>query len=169
MKNQKSYLTKRGFTLAELLTAAIIITVLVVIAVPLYEKTIERSHLAEARSILSRLQEAKLFAMDKMELDSYDPDNPKPTLAHLNVSFAPAADDISFNTKYFRYSLVTQGSDANPNAVCAERLGGTSAGTIFYYYHPFGGANSEFLCFGENCENVYGLDDRSADTAITCD
>lgn len=160
---------KRGFTLVELLTAAIIVTILVVIATPLYEKTIERSHMAELRSVLDGLQEAKLFAMDKMEIETFDPSHPKPTLYHLNVSFAPEVDATSFQTKSFTYSLAPEGADAHPNGVCAVRNGGPAAGTIFYYYHPTGSPGNKLLCIGGLCEDVYGLEDSSDSANISCE
>ena len=81
-------LNKSGFTLTEILTAVIIIAILTVMAVPLYEKTIERSHLAEAQTLLNRLQTAKNQAMDNMECSSYDVSQTNcPQLKHLNLSF----------------------------------------------------------------------------------
>lgn len=160
--------SRRGFTLAELLTAVIIVTVLVVIAAPLYEKTIERSHLAEMRQILTGLQEAKLFAMDKMEIDQYDAsDNTKKVrLDHLNVAYAAGSTGDSFSTRYFTYSLKPGGSDANTNGVCAVRSGGENSGTIFYYYRDSGSADHDFVCKGAGCEDVYGLTNSNKD--ITC-
>lgn len=166
---QKFTFSRRGFTLAELLTAVIIVTVLVVIAAPLYEKTIERSHLAEVRQILTGLQEAKLFAMDKMEIDQYDAsDNTKKVrLEHLNVAYAAGSTGDSFNTRYFAYSLKPGGSDANSNGVCARRLGGDAIGTIFYYYRESGSADADFACKGTACEEIYGLTNAVSEN-ITC-
>ncbi len=79
----------QGFTLIELVTAIIIVVILVTMAVPLYEKTVERSRLAEARTILAKLQDAKLAAMDNMECRTYDPEDSNcPKMRHLNVAFA---------------------------------------------------------------------------------
>ena len=150
---------KRGFTLLEVLTAVVIVTILVAIATPLYEKTIERSRLAEARTVLSRLQEAKLYTMDNMGCTTYDPRDAKcPKLGHLNVSFASGVTDkYSFSTKDFSYSLSPSGS-VNANGVCAKRLGnGDTAGTLFYYYGLSGEAAPVFACSGESCE-MYGFD-----------
>ena len=161
-------LSRRGFTLAELLTAVIIVTVLVVIAAPLYEKTIERSHLAEMRTVLTGLQEAKLFAMDKMEIEQYNASDPasRVTMSHLNVAYAAGSGASSFSTRYFTYSLNPGGSDANSNGVCAKRSGGDASGTIFYYYRDNGSADHDFVCKGAACENVYGLTNSTKN--ITC-
>ena len=160
--------SRKGFTLAELLTAVIIVTVLVAMATPLYEKLVERSHLAEVRQVLNSLQQAKLFAMDKMDIENYDTSNPKPTMDHLNVSFGEATSPTgesplgatSFSTKHFTYSL--KPGSGNLNGVCAVRLKGDAAGTVFYYYHPSGRTDTHiFQCSNSNpdlCEKAYGLE-----------
>ena len=79
---------KKGFTLIEILAAVIIIGVLSVMAVPLYEKTIERSRLTEARTLMNRLADAKQEAMSDMGCGSYDRTNTHcPQLQHLRVAF----------------------------------------------------------------------------------
>ena len=161
---------KQGFTLAELLTAVVIVSVLVLMATPMYEKLAERSHIAEARSILNTLQEAKFFAMEKMELDHYvdspTPGDRKPRLEHLTIAFEGGSTGDSFETKYFKYSLRPTGTSTDPDGVCAVRLGGITSGTIFYYYHPNGSATTEFLCLGDHCDDVYGLDSVAAGSIV---
>lgn len=149
-----------GFTLIEILTAVIIVAILVTMAVPLYEKTIERSRLAEARTILVKLQDAKLRAMDDMGCTTYNSSSSKcPKIRHLSTAFvAESIGDVSFNTKDFQYSLSVTGS--HPNGVCARRLGGDNAGTLFLYVSPEAGDNAQaiFHCSGGEtpCER-YGL------------
>lgn len=160
---------KKGFTLVEILTAVVIVTILVTMAVPLYEKTIERSRLAEARTILAKLQDAKLDAMDNMGCTTYNKSKSNcPKLRHLGAAFAPASvgtDDIAFNTKGFAYSLGVSGT--YPNGVCAKRVGGDYDGTTFFYVSSDAGYNTDtiFQCQGANCTQ-YGLD---ASTGLTCD
>ena len=141
---------KKGFTLAEILTAVVIVAILTVMAVPLYEKTIERSRLAEAQTILNRLQLAKIQAMDDMGCSPYDAELEKcPKVKHLRVQFKNECS----------------GSDyAYSNGVCATRLGGDYAGTTFYYlYDEFNQrADTEnepkvsTKCYGTACED-YGF------------
>lgn len=160
-----------GFTLTEILTAMIIVTILVTMAVPLYEKTIERSRMTEARTILAKLQDAKLYAMDNMGCTTFDTANSScPHIKHLNVAFVEAANpaDYSFNTNAFRFSIAPGGA-APANAVCAERLGGDYAGTIFLYAAPgvvADNAGASFTCFGAHCTD-YGRPSDSRN--ITCE
>ncbi len=157
----------QGFTLIEILTAIIIVVVLVAMAAPLYEKTIERSHMGEARSLLMSMQDAKLWAMTKMNIDTFDTSTCLPQLPHLNVVYDEGNNGVSFTSKYFTYSLVPSGTGTNSNGVCAVRRGGDAAGTIFYFYRPFGkkgeSGDSFLLCndsdsgYANACEEIYGM------------
>ena len=49
---------KKGFTLVEILVAVMIVTLLVTMAVPMYDKTVEKSRMAEAE--LSRDADDKI-------------------------------------------------------------------------------------------------------------
>ncbi len=168
-------MTSKGFTLIEILAAVIIITVLVIAAVPLYEKTIERSRMAEARSMLMELQDAKLFAMTKMELANFDTTDCLPNLAHLHMAHTTvdaSNPGVSFSTKNFDYSLYPSGAAANANGVCAVRNGGDYQGAIFYYYRPFGSSSVEFKCSHATdttiCPNIYGLTNTSGIACTAC-
>ena len=167
----------QGFTLVEILTAVIIVAILTVMAMPLYEKTIERSHLIEARTLMHRLQEAKLAAMDDMgcEVYSYSSNGAGcPRLEHLRVTFIdevkdgkPAATGKTFRTKYFTYSLLPTAPDEYVNGVCAQREGGDYDGTIFVYYGlRQDGADAVFKCKNpsgcDDCCEAYGWDNDSS-------
>ncbi len=167
---------KGGFTLIEILTAVIIVAILTVMAMPLYEKAVERSRMTEARSIMNRLQAAKLAAMDNMGCSSYTYNATSadcPRLEHLGVAFVndngtPAAGQ-TFQTKDFKYSLGAA-SDTYRNGVCAKRLGGEYAGTVFAHYGlRQDGGDAIFKCknpagCSDCCEN-YGLDNTAS---LTC-
>ena len=62
---------KRGFTLIELLTVVLVVAVLVAMATPMYEKAIEKSHMAEARNMLKIILESKLRTLQTMKVDHY--------------------------------------------------------------------------------------------------
>ncbi len=170
-------MNKQGFTLVEILTAVVIVAILTVMAMPLYEKTVERSHLAEARTIMNRLQAAKLAAMGNMECDSYDPtatDTTCPKLQHLHVTYTNAdgtpARGTTFQTKDFVYSLGAK-NDTYPNGICAKRRAGDYKDTVFAYYGLRQDDTTDcksdetkceavFACKGDACED-YGLDNTS--------
>lgn len=155
-------MNKQGFTLVEILTAVVIVAILVTMAMPLYEKTIERSRLAEARTIMNRLQAAKLKAMDDMEAcgSTYSASADCPKLQHLNVVFAGGGSGLEFETKDFKYSLLPASC---PNGISAKRLGGDYAGTTFVYYGlRQDGGDAIFVCVSGDCEE-YGLDQKTPD------
>ena len=160
----------KGYTLVEILTAVVIVTILVSMAVPLYEKTIERSRLAEARTVLAKLQDAKLQAMDAMGCRQYDANNDScPKLRHLNMGVTGTADnDLSFDTDAFHFSLVTHAGRWR-NAVCARRTGGDGVGTVFVYAAAgvtAEGSPAQFQCMGASCQSIYGLGE--AGLSIRC-
>ena len=164
---------RAGFTLVEILTAVVIVTILTAMAVPLYEKTVERSRLAEVRTILDRLQASKWAAMDNMGYRHY---NTAIEMKHLNVAFSDDVSGHTFSTKAFNYSLLPTGSVSGigtiGDAVCARRRNGEYAGTLFLFYGENGEADPQFLCYdgstgdcGGACCQVYGL----SSTAFGCD
>lgn len=119
LTSRKSNAGKAGFTLAEVLVAVLIMSVLVTMAVPMYERAIEKSRIAEVSVALKRLGEAKLRTMDDQNITNF------------NNSFAIADLDIEHpSSSEFIYSL-------NPtiykNSVCAARAKGVNQGTYFLY------------------------------------
>ena len=56
MKNQNVY--KRGFTLIELLVVVLIIGILASVALPQYNKAVEKSRMAEAWATVSSIENA---------------------------------------------------------------------------------------------------------------
>ena len=114
---------KAGFTLIEILVAVLIVAVLAAMAVPMYERTIEKSRRGEVAVTLKRLSESKIRTMMNMELDTFVRNPLSFTHTQLDSAFANNAD--------FHYSLYPNGS--YPNAVCAVRMRGKYNGTIFFY------------------------------------
>jgi len=108
-------LTNTGFTLIELLVVVLIIGILAAIAVPQYQKAVERSRMAETFQVLGDLSSAQqvyymqhgVFAVDVDELNSGD------------ISFSLPQDGA--------YSFAFEGN-ANDAAMYADRLSGMYAG-----------------------------------------
>ena len=170
-------MNKKGFTLVELLSVIIITGVLVAMAVPMYEKSVEKSRIVEARTELAKLLDAKLRAMDEREETLYT--GSSWGMGQLDVAF-PCTSNCSettyFSTKNFSYSLLPGSSSISVdggvgvsnnivNAVCAKRLGGENAGTILLYLGELKKDTSQrFLCSGTGCAN-WGMSNTSG---ITC-
>ena len=113
-----------GFTLAEILVAVLIIAILATMAVPMYERTIEKSRLAEVSTKLKQLGDAKLRLMDAQDIPVYS--------NYANVLDDIARLDIKFTSSpYFDFLMYPNSTYAN--AVCAIRSGGVNQGTQFLY------------------------------------
>lgn len=123
---------KKGFTLVEVLVSVMIVTILITMAVPMYERTVEKSRLAEVSVTLKRLSDAKLRTMDSMNITTF---GGQFGFEHLDMT-QPGSKD-------FNYSLAPRDF---ANAVCAVRTNGDNAGTAFLY---LGDAASE-ICEGNN-------------------
>ena len=135
----KNCLHKKGFTLVEILVAVMIVVLLVTMAVPLYEKTVEKSRMAEARTMLKKILDAKLRTLDNMETAVYT--SGKFGFEHLELS----------------------GSSATlANAVCAARRTGDNKGVNFLYLGELetDSSRDKFLCNSGGVPNgceAYGL------------
>lgn len=130
---------KKGFTLVEILVAVMIVTILVAMAVPMYEKTIERSRLSEAYSTLKKVYDAKVRLMDEIEQDTYDVSTPQFGFENLDYTFncvysenASNSHIIKCASEDFTYVLNPIGT-GNANYVCAARRIGDNIGVNFLY------------------------------------
>ena len=164
-------MNKTAFTLMEMLVVVIIIATLATMAIPMYQRAIEKSYRAEVSVTLSHLCDAKMRAMTTMNILHFE--NSPFTSKHLDA-------DFSKNTGNFRYSLYPEDY---PNAVCAEREEGKYKGTTFMYFcggttdqcdcskatidEPCGvfcnNKNERFFCHGDGCD-IYGVDDMDFGT-----
>lgn len=162
----------KGFTLVEILVAVMITAILITMAVPIYDKTIEKSRISEARVVLKQLLEAKLRMLDAADKETYSPSY----FGFENLEFAiPCVSSTSSNghkvtcsTKAFKFVLNPSGTvygstDKVTNAVCAVRLGGDNKGTTFLFLGELetDADNDKFLCnkgtnSSDTCE-AYGL------------
>ena len=168
-------LGQKAFTLMEVLVVVIVLATLVTMAVPMYERSIEKSHRAEVSVTLSQLCEAKMRTMINMDIIDFKISPQSFEAKHLDGDFAQSS-------KNFHYSLAP-----NPwysNAVCAVRSSGKNAGTAFLYFcgdpsengcdcstaedgsicKAFCGNKKErFFCMGKKCD-TYGMDNMNFET-----
>ena len=113
-----------GFTLIEILMAIFITAILATIAVPMYERVIEKSHLAEVSTKLKQLGDAKQRMMNAKDILIYnDYADVDTDIEQLDIKFVPSS--------HFRFMFYP--NDDYPNAVCAIRSGGDNEGTQFLY------------------------------------
>lgn len=90
---------KKGFTLIELLVVVLIIGILAAVALPQYEKTVEKSRSAEAFTILRKIDEnSRLFMLANSSMGaipSWDED-----VLYAGINF-PRSSDGNLEGKYF--------------------------------------------------------------------
>ena len=130
---------KKGFTLVEILIAVMIVAILVAMAVPMYEKTIEKSRMAEVRTVLKRIYDSKMRLMEDMEVFNYLDGSNRPRFGfeNLDYTFRCSGGTSSSNghvvkcaTKDFTYVLNPNGAQ---NSVCAARRSGDNQGVNILY------------------------------------
>ncbi len=145
MKNCNT--SRLGFTLIELLVVVLIIGILAAVALPQYEKAVEKSRTAEAWNMLKAMDDA--IQLYRMENDGQEPT----TFADYGVTFMDqngnSVTSAYFETKDFSYMAgssyypVCPGTDYHP--AIALRKGKNSAlqycGGKRYCAHDGSGGN----------------------------
>lgn len=124
----------KGFTLVEVLTVVVIISVLVSIALPQYTRAIERSRATEAMSAVKAINDSIYIYFTERESCPTRFSQLAATLPTVNESAT------SIETKFFRFDLAgasvpVPGTDGQCNGVLATRIhGGSYAYTIWNPY-----------------------------------
>lgn len=140
---------KKGFTMPEILAAVMIVAILATMAVPMYERAVEKSRLAEVTTTLKRISESKIRMMDDANISQF-----KLTHCILPLDISVTSNDN------FAYS--TYPSASFPNAVCAKRLKGDNNGTTFLYL----GETAHEDCEGKNSAVCVAY--RTSGTKLFC-
>lgn len=126
---QSKMIKKNGFTMVEVLVVVMIIAILVTIAVPMYERAVEKSRIAEVETALKRLSESKLRVMDNRDMATFHNDTSLPLNEFLR-EFLKQLDVALPDSSDFIYSPYPA---SYPNAVCAVRSRGSNQGTKFLF------------------------------------
>lgn len=140
---------KKGFTMPEILAAVMIVAILATMAVPMYERAVEKSRLAEVTTTLKRISESKIRMMDDANISQFK-------LVHCTL---PLDVSVTSNDN-FAYS--TYPSASFSNAVCAKRLKGDNNGTTFLYL----GETAHEDCEGKNSAVCVAY--RTSGTKLFC-
>ena len=156
----------KGFTLMELLVAVVIMTILVTMAVPVYEKTVEKSRVTEARAILKKISDSKQRLLSSMEKDDWTEIPESFTANSLDVrtqgTSSGSGADAKLTTKYFSYKFFPAGRASD---VCAVRTDGETRGVAFWY--SAGGTGGQFFCTGDASKcAIYGM---KASSSLKCE
>ena len=142
-------LMKKGFTLTEMMTVAVILSVLVAVALGSFRGSLERAKFGEG------LQAAEAVAA---AMSDYYYDNPnianrmRPTLAELDVSFPRAQacaspDGYCVKIKNFEVTISGKGE------VTAARKKGDDTRYSIIVFAPYMRTIEQQTVYGEACEN----------------
>ena len=94
----------KGFTLIEIMVTVLIIGILAAIALPQYNKSVERSRFAEARIIMNAIiKNAQLCQLNKGSQCSYEEIFNKTSIEYPSELQTDCVDYVCFRTKYWDF------------------------------------------------------------------
>ena len=157
---------KQAFTLIELLVVVLIIGILAAVALPQYEKAVEKSRLSEPLIVMKSIWEQHKLCLlaDPGAYDCEDPyrlhdrmsiDIPGTKIAGwCEYSENVLGGDVCYSTKDWYYTLVN--GDVEFYAI--RKLGETNVPLLDFYTEPGSGNYGKVLCVGnaQYCKKICG-------------
>ena len=133
---------KKAFTLIELLVVVLIIGILAAVALPQYQKSVEKSKTAQARTLIASLVQAQdrykmnngSYAESFSLLDIDLPGGYTGSTPWLNAPNVPGAVKETRSGAEWTLQLATSASDPGSLAIMMGRIAGRYKGTGFIYW-----------------------------------
>ena len=139
----------KGFTLIELLTVVVIAGILASIALPQYQRAIEKSRAAQAITMGKTIIDAQNRLLDLAPDDSTDTRNALDVILTGGSWNTNDRTATVYTTDLFTYTLSNSG-------VIAERNGGSFSGYMLTFYNNRSGAQN--TCSGNDfCSNMRSM------------
>ncbi len=128
---------KKGFTLIELLVVVLIIGILSAVALPQYQKSVEKARASEAAINLRALDDAmQLYVLERGE----------PTLNLEDLSIELSGEKVNTSTiksKFFTYDIRNLGESGKKYELVATRNDNSNDVMKYYLYYSYSG---HFTC-----------------------
>ncbi len=137
----------KGFTLLELMVVVIIISILSAMALPQYQKAVEKSRAAEAITMGKTIIDAQNRSLDAFPNDSVARKGALDVQLSGGTWDTNTADASVYTTQNFTYTL-------GANGVTIARTGGAMSYSLFMGNYD---AQTDNWCSGDICKAMKGM------------